>query len=595
MQWIYRHYRPKRAAGQTLALLLLGIFVLIQPLAAQPSRPSTPEPATEGPKGTAAAYGSRYMIVTSNPDATQAGAQILQGGGSAADAAIAAQLVLGLVEPQSSGIGGGGFALYYDAASKQVHSFDGRETAPESAGQYLFRGEDGKPMDFYDAAVGGRAVGTPGLLRMMETMHKRFGAKPWRDLFSPAITLAETGFTVSKRLAALAEKDALRLRNFPATTLYFFPDAANPIQAGQRYANPPYGRILRDVALKGADAFYTGDNAESIVKAVQEDFENPGLLSLEDLANYKAIERETLCNKYRGHLVCTMGEPSAGGLSVLIALGILEKFDLGSLGPRQPKSWHLISEASRMAFADRNYYMGDPHYVQSPGKLLLDPQYLMERAKQIDPDKAAMKVNPGVPAAWKKYKGTAEPNVWKPPGTTHISVVDARGNIVSMTSSIEDMFGSRMYVNGYMLNNQLTDFSFVPEMDGKVIANRVEGGKRPRSDMAPVIVFDPFGKPLLVIGAAGGSAIPGYVLERIISVIDWKKDIAAAIAAPHIINRGKGVELEDGAADMAEPLRKFGHPVEMKELNSGLTAIYFKDGRMTGAADPRREGTAMGE
>lgn len=558
--------------------------------------PANPEIATPlSQSGSKTAYGSRIMVVTANPEATRVGYEILKGGGSAADAAVAVQLVLGLVEPQSSGIGGGGFALYYEKKTNQVYSFDGRETAPLAAGKYLFRGKDGKPMEFYDAAVGGRAVGVPGTLRLLEMIHARFGAKPWRDLFSPAVNMAETGFIVSPRLAALIEHDAMKLRNFTPTLLYFFPDTAAPIDAGGRLINPPYARVLRKVALEGADAFYKGDTAESIAKAVQEDLENPGLLSPEDMANYKAIERKTICGPYRAYLVCTMGESSSGGLMLLGALGILQNFNMGELGPYNPLSWHYIAEASRLMFADRNYYMADPHFVQSPGTLLIDPAYLKSRAALISNTKALEKVMPGTPAAWKQKKPAAEPVYPKPPGTTHFTIVDAAGNILSMTDSIEDSFGSRMYVDGFMLNNQLTDFSFVPEIDGVPVANRVEGGKRPRSTMTPVIMFAPDGKPALAIGSAGGSAIMGYVLQRIVAVVDWKQDIVTAVNAPNLINRGQKIEFESGASDLADPLRKFGHPADLSELNSGLSAIEWKNGLMNGVADPRREGTALGE
>lgn len=587
------HRNPLVRRRQVLWLALWLILIPFQSVSAQTGKPDSPEPATPVQTGSIA-YGTRYMIATAHPEATRVGAEILKGGGSAVDAAIAAELVLGLVEPQSSGIGGGGFALYYDKASNQVYSFDGRETAPATAGQYLFQGEDSKPMDFYDAAVGGRAVGTPGAVRLMEMMHKRFGAKPWRDLFSPAITLAESGFTVTPRLAAMVEKDAMKLRNFTPTLLYFFPDSQAPINEGGRLINPPYARTLRKIAQEGADGFYKGDIPERVAKLVREDFENPGLLSVEDFQNYKAIERKSLCRTYRAHLVCTAGEP-AGGLTLLIALGIAEHFNLASYGPASVDSWHILSEASRLAIADRNFYMADPHYVQSPGEMLLDPDYLKERASQISLNKVIQKAMPGVPKGWQKMKPAAEPVYPKPPGTTHISVVDTRGNILSMTSSIEDSFGSRMYAEGFMLNNQLTDFSFVPEVDGKPIANRVEGGKRPRSSMAPVIVFSPIGTPLLVTGSAGGEAITGYLLQRIVAIIDWRMDIVSALSAPNVINRGRGIELEAGAADLIEALRARGNPVEMKELNSGLTAIHIESGVMTGAADPRREGTAAGE
>lgn len=578
-----------------IALPIQGVSARNPQLKTAPANPEYTTPLVQaGPK---TASGSRIMVVTAHPEATRVGYEILKSGGSAADAAVAVQLVLGLVEPQSSGIGGGGFALYYERKTNQVYSFDGRETAPMQAGQFLFRGEDGKPMEFYDAAVGGRSVGVPGTVRLLEMIHKRFGMRPWRDLFSPAITLAETGFTVTPRLAAMIERDYDRLREFTPTQLYFMPDSFTPINAGGRLSNQSYGYTLRQIAMNGADAFYNGAIAESIVKTVREDRYNPGLLSVEDLSGYEAIERKSVCGKYRAHLICTMGEPSSGGLMLLATLGMLENFDLASGGPTSAKNWHLISEASRLAFADRNYYMADPHYVQSPGELLIDPVYLKSRATLINPNAPNLKIMPGVPLQWQKHvpDKKAEPIYPKPPGTSHFSIVDAYGNIVSMTDSVEDAFGSRMMAGGFILNNQLTDFSFVPEVDGKPVANRVEGGKRPRSTMTPVIMFAPDGKPMLVIGSAGGSGIMGYVLERIIAVVDWKQDIETALAAPNILNRGSKIELEADAGTLIEPLKAMGHPVDLGDLNSGLTAIEFKNGVMTGAADPRREGTAMGE
>ncbi|PZQ47366.1 MAG: gamma-glutamyltransferase [Micavibrio aeruginosavorus] len=584
------------------ALAALLIVLPIQGVSAQNyptvpgvyAAPSTPEPSTPVQAGSSA-NGSRIMVVTAHPEATKVGYDVLKRGGSAADAAVAVQLMLGLVEPQSSGLGGGGFALYYDARTKQLYSFDGRETAPATAGRYLFTGEDGKPMEFYDAAIGGRSVGVPGTVKLLEMLHKRFGRMPWRDLFSPAIGVAETGFTVTPRLASLVEYDYDNLREFTPTQLYFFPDAVTPINEGGRLVNPLYGGTLRKIAIEGADGFYKGDIAEAIVKAVREDDQNPGLLAIEDLANYEAIERKTICSTYRAYLVCTMPEPTSGGLTLLMTLGILENFDLAGKGPTDPEAWHLISEASRLAFADRNYYMADPHYVSTPGERLLDKAYLKSRAALISPAQAAQKIMPGTPPGWGKKEPAAEPVYPKPPGTTHFTIVDAAGNIVSMTDSVEDLFGSRMMVHGFVLNNQLTDFSFVPEVDGKAVANRVEGGKRPRSTMTPVIIFSPDGKPFLVIGSAGGSAIVGYVLERIIELIDWKQTIVGALASPNILNRGKGIEMEKEAYYLEDALRAKGHPVEIKDLNSGLTAISFQNGVMTGAADPRREGTAMGE
>lgn len=590
------NYMIKHAFLQAGLVAAILISLSFQEVNAKGKSPATPEPSTAAQSSVQTAQGSKTMVVTSHPEASRVGNYILSNGGSAADAAIAVQLVLGLVEPQSSGLGGGSFALYYDRASNQVYSFDGRETAPQRAGKFLFTGDDGKPMEFYKAAVGGRAVGVPGTVRLLEMIHKRFGKIVWKDLFTPSVALAEQGFIVTPRLSSLIDIDYDNIGSTTAARLYYMPDASTPVEAGDRLKNPAYARILRTIAMGGADAFYKGQTAETIAKTVREHPTNPGLISIEDMAAYKAIERKTLCGTYRAYMICTMGEPSAGGITVLETLGILENFPLATMGPKDPASWHLIAEASRLAMVDRNYYLGDPGYIQSPGAMLFGKDYTKQRAALITYDKAATTIEPGVPAGWQSLKQVREPVYPKPPGTAHFTIVDQWGNIVSMTSSIEDMFGSRLFVDGFMLNNQLTDFSFTPEIDGKPVANRVEGGKRPRSSMAPIIMFAPDGSPFLVIGSAGGSAIPGYIVQRIVSVVDWQMGLGQALAAPNIINRGSKIEMEAMAAPSFEDsLRGFGHPVEIVDLNSGISAIEFDGGVMTGAADPRREGVAIGQ
>jgi len=534
------------------------------------------------------------MAVSAHPEATKAAYEVLKNGGTAADAGIAAQLVLGLVEPQSSGLGGGAFALYYHAKAGKLVSLDGRETAPSLAGKHLFRGKDGKPMDFYEAAIGGRAVGVPGTVRLLETLHTRFGKQDWAGLFNPAITLAQDGFKVTPRLHQSLMREKKRFGIDVKTKLYFYPDAMFPVQMGQTLRNPDYAITLHDISKQGADAFYTGDIAQNIVVKVREVKDNPGLMAIEDLENYQVKDRPTVCGSYRGYKVCSMGQPSSGGLTLLMILGMLERFDLAQWGPDDPRSWHVIAEASRLAFADRNYYMADPDYIRTPGEALLDEGYLKERAELINLNGPIQRAMPGVPPGWDPDQ-KAPDNIYKPPGTSHISIVDQYGNILSMTTSIETAFGSHVMVDGFLLNNQLTDFSFVPEVDGQPVANRADGGKRPRSSMAPTIVFDPEGKPFLVIGSAGGSRIIGYVLQRIISVIDWDMDIQSALDMPHVVHRGRNLEIERRAPYLRGPLEKLGHPVDVGEMNSGLTAIHIEDGLLIGAADPRREGTAQGE
>lgn len=580
---------------QTAAFCILLFLLCFQALAKEPQRPA-PEIAT-GRAVSHPATGTYYMAVTAHPEATKAAEAILQKGGSAADAAIAAQMVLGLVEPQSSGIGGGTFLLYYDAKKGELVSLDGREEAPSTASGYLFRGEDGKPMAFMEAVVGGRAVGVPGTVRALETLHGWYGVLPWEGLFVPAITMAERGFPVTPRLSQSIKADSEYLRHYVPTKLYFYPDLKTEWQAGDMVRNPEYAITLRTVATGGADAFYSGEIAGEIIKAVRETAsDNPGLMSLEDLETYEAKERVPVCGSYRKYKICAMGEPSSGGLTLLSILGMLEHFDLKSMGAKNPESWHVIAEASRLAFADRDYYMADPDAVRTPGAALIDREYLKARAARITATPAKNVVR-GIPPGWSDEKPAA-PEIYIPRrGTTHMCIVDRYGNIISMTSSIEGAFGSKLMAGGFLLNSQLTDFSFNPAApDGTPIANAAGGGKRPRSSMTPVIVFDPDNRPFLVIGSAGGSRIIGYVAQRIIAVIDWGMDVQDALNAPNIVNTGKGITLESGtkAEDLLPALQALGHPVHVEDMASGLTAIRFKNGKMTGAADPRREGTAAG-
>ena len=427
------------------------------------------------------------MIAAANPHAARAGLEMLRAGGGAVDATIAAQLVLTLVEPQSSGIGGGAFLLHYAAAAREVAAYDGRETAPAAVTPKLFLRTDGKPMRFREAVIGGRSVGVPGVLRMLETAHRDHGRLPWKRLFDPAIRLADEGFFVSPRLNKMIRR-AKGLDAIPATRRYFLTADGRPLPVGTRLRNPAYAETLRRIADGGADAFYTGEIAADIVAAVRNAPRNPGLLAMPDLAGYRAKTRAPLCRPYREVRICGMPPPTSGGVAVLQILGLLEGFDMGALGPGSADAVHLFTQASRLAYADRRVYLADSDFVDVPVAGLLDSGYLAARRKLIDPSRDMGKAIAGrPPGATARLPGEALELV----STSHLSVVDADGNAVSMTTSIESAFGSRVMVRGFLLNNQLTDFSFRPVIDGRPVANRVQPGKRPRSSMSPTLVLDP--------------------------------------------------------------------------------------------------------
>ncbi|WP_306049730.1 gamma-glutamyltransferase [Oceaniradius stylonematis] len=549
--------------------------------------------ALDAKQASETAVAQDWMVAAANPLAVQAGADILAAGGTAADAMVAVQAVLGLVEPQSSGLGGGAFLVWFDAASGTVTTLDGRETAPRAATPRLFQDADGEPLQFFDAVVGGRSVGTPGTPALMEEAHRRWGTANWGSLFGDAIALAEDGFSVSPRLASLVARDAERLSRFETTVAYFLP-GGEPLAEGAMLQNPDYAETLRAMAAQGARAIYEGPIAEAIVDTIRTAPGNPGVLSLDDLELYAVKEREAVCAAYRGHDICGMGPPSSGALTVGQILGMLDSFDLAALGPDDPESWRLIGDASRLAFADRGRYMADSDFVPVPVAGLVDPDYLAERAGLLETDAALENVAPGEPTfdhalLW------ADDEALELPSTSHISIVDSAGNALSMTTTIENAFGSRLMVRGFLLNNELTDFSFRSHRDGVPIANRVEPGKRPRSSMAPTIVMRD-GAPVLVIGSPGGSRIIGYVAKSIIAHIDWGMNVQQAIAMPHLVNRFGTYDLEDAttATEFAEPLAGLGFEINVRDLNSGLHAIAIGD-RLEGGADPRREGIALGQ
>lgn len=539
----------------------------------------------------------RHMVAAAHPDAVAVGLEMLRRGGSAADAAIAVQLVLSLVEPQSSGIGGGAFLLFHDSTKNRTVAFDGRETAPIAATPDLFLTEDGTPMNFGAAVVGGRSVGTPGTVALLARLFQEHGKLTWPELFAPAIRLAREGFIVGPRLAKMLASDrGQRLRTYAAARDYFFP-GGEPLRAGARRTNLQFAETLIAIAERGPAAFYSGAIAEDIVAAVRNATGNPGSLSLADLASYDIVRRDPVCHGYRSYRVCGMGPPSSGGLTVGQTLGMLSAFDLRAMTPDDPQSWHLLAEASKLAFADRNQYIADSDFIFVPEAGLLDPDYVLKRATFIRPETAILPpvvhgLPPGTPKpihAPDKQRGR--------PGTSHISIVDDAGNAVSMTTTIEGAFGSQLMVRGFLLNNELTDFSFVPIRDGKPVANRVEPRKRPRSSMAPTLVFNADGSLRLIVGSPGGSRIIGYVAKTLVAALDWDMDIQAAIDLGHVVNRNGATDVEAGteAAALAPMLKTLGHTVRVRDLNSGLHGIEIVDGMLRGGADPRREGIARGD
>ncbi|WP_299738296.1 gamma-glutamyltransferase [uncultured Roseobacter sp.] len=533
-----------------------------------------------------------WMVAAANPWAVKAGADVLAKGGSAADALVAVQAMLGLVEPQSSGLGGGAFLVYFDAATSTLTTLDGRETAPLAATPRLFQDGSGEPLSFYDAVVGGLSVGTPGTPALMEDAHVRWGKLPWAELLAPAITRAQEGFEVSPRLAGLIEGDAERLGRFATTAEYFMP-GGTPLAAGDLLKNPDYGATLQAMAEGGTRAFYTGEIAADIVNTVQTAEGNPGVLSTLDLGIYAVKERAPVCVTYRAHDVCGMGPPSSGALTVGQILGMLDNYDL-SAGPMDIEVRRLIGDASRLAFADRGRYMADSDFVPVPTKGLLDTMYLAGRSALLAGDDALPEVTPGAPEFDHALMWADDQSI-ELPSTSHFVIVDSAGNVASMTTTIENGFGSRLMVRGFLLNNELTDFSFRSHVDGVPIANRVEPGKRPRSSMAPTIVMKD-GAPVLAIGSPGGSRIIGYVAESIIAHLDWGLDVQQAVSVPHAVNRFGTYDVEEGtsAEALTEGLTALGYEVGSRALTSGLHAISIGEG-LKGGADPRREGIALGQ
>jgi len=510
--------------------------------------------------------GKHFIVAAANPLAVEAGYEILKRGGSAVDAAIAVQMVLGLAEPVASGIGGGAFMLHWSARERTLQAYDGRETAPAADTAALFLDREGKPVEFLDAVVSGRSVGVPGVLRMLELAHKQHGRLPWRELFEPAIALADAGFTATPRLRTQLARDQFLGRDPEARKIYYDPTG--------RIVNPEYAATLRAIAEGGADVFYRGPIAADIVRAVRA-HARPGAMTEADLAGYRALERDALCGPYRVWVVCSMPPPSAGGVALLQILGILERKDFARAPPQSVASLHLLAEAERLAYADRARYLGDADFVPVPVGSLLAGRYLDARAALIT--ERALAVSP--PGSFES-------------GTSHLVIADAQGDVVSMTTTIESLFGSRILVRGFLLNNQLTDFDFVPGG-----ANEARGGKRPRSSITPVIVFGADGGVRLAAGSAGGSMIISYVAKTVVAALDWDLDVQAAVAAPNLGNRAGPTEIERGSAweALAPALRARGHEVLVRELPSGTQGIERIAGGWRGGADPRRDGAVKGE
>ncbi|MCC7042116.1 MAG: gamma-glutamyltransferase [Burkholderiales bacterium] len=577
--------------GRVSRALALVAFAAVAAVTAAQTQPA-PEAASERVDKEAVTT-QRWMVAAANPLAAKAGDRILAAGGNAIDAVVAVQMVLGLVEPQSSGIGGGAFLLVHDAKRGRLVAWDGRETAPAAAMPDRFL-RDGKPLPFFDAVVGGRSVGVPGVLRMLEAAHRKHGRLAWSRLFDDAIELAEQGFAVSPRLHQLLAHE--RHLTQPRSRAYFHDADGRPLPVGAILRNPAYARTLRAVAAGGADAFYTGPIAQDIVDTVAR-AAHPGDLTLADLAGYRAIERTPLCDRYRRYRICGMPLPSSGTITILQMLKMLEPYDVAAMGPASFWSVHFVSEAGRLAFADRAVYAADPAFYRAP-TWLLDDAYLRERSRLIRTGSSLGKAQPGEPpppaldrAAWGRDSALDLPS------TSHVSIVDRDGNAVAMTTTIENQFGSRlMTAGGFLLNNELTDFSFVPEDHGKPVANRVEGGKRPRSSMAPTIAYDWHGRVAIVAGSPGGSAIINYVAKTLLAIIDWKLDAQAAAALPNFGSRNGPTELEakTAVAALAPRLRALGAPVDTLEMTSGVQAIVRTPAGWVGGADPRREGAVVG-
>jgi len=582
---------PKTISTLFAASFLLFTTAAIANPVSPPRELREPEAAT-GYVEKQAVHGDEYMVASANPYATKAGFAMLQQGGSAVDAAIATQLVLSLVEPQSSGIGGGTFMLYWDKSKQQLTTFDGRETAPKLATSELFLDNKGKPLSWINAVVGGRSVGVPGLMAAFKVSHDKYGKLPWATLFEPAIHLAEQGFVVSPRLEKLLGMNFNPgIHKLPEINNYFFPNGKS-VKAGDMLVNKKLAKVYRSVAKEGIDVFYRGWIAKKIVEKVKNSAIAPGLLTMKDMAAYQVKERDAVCGPYKNYQICGMAPPSSGGLAVIQILGQLEKFNLAKYPANDVEAIHLYTQSARLAFADRNRYVADADFVSVPVEGLISPDYLVKRSALINKDKDMGKAIAGQPSGALLQ---ADDSAIERPSTSHLSIVDGDGNAVSMTSSIENGFGSALMVEGFILNNQLTDFSLAPKKGEHLVANRVQPGKRPRSSMAPMMVFNADNSLKLIVGSPGGSRIINYVAQTIIGVLDWQLTPQQAINLPKVTNRNRVTTIERGTpAELFKPiLEAKGHTVKVRDLNSGIQAIEITAKGLVGGADPRREGLVL--
>ncbi len=582
--------RSAYMSTSVLSLVLIS-FLSFGAFGKQTREVGEPEAAT-GFSVKKAFEAKEYMVVAANPYASWAGKNVIEKGGSAIDAAVAVQSMLSLVEPQSSGIGGGAFILYWDNKNKVLHTYDGRETAPKAVNAHWFI-EGNKPMRWLDAVVGGKSVGVPGAVKALELAQSEFGRLPWRTLFDDTIKTAEEGFKVSPRLAKLVALDYHPgLKQFPSSATYFFP-GGEPLKEGTIKRNKKLAKTLQGIAEEGSDYLLKGEVAQKIVDAVNNAQINPGSMTLEDLASYQPVKREPVCGLYREKRICGMAPPSSGGVNVYQILKMLEKFDLSEISPESVEFAHLYSQASAMSYADRDKFIADSDFTNLPFAAMINTAYLERRAENIAVDKHWQRARAGKPYA---DANVAIGSAFELPNTSHVSIVDKEGNAVSMTTSIEFMFGSGIMVDGFLLNNQLTDFSFSPTRNRYPVPNRVESGKRPRSAMSPTMVFDKKGNLEVVVGSPGGSRIVSYVAQTLIGIVDFGLDVQQAINLPKITNTNDYTALEKGTAITAleEPLKALGHDVKIIDLNSGLHGIQVKSDKLIGGADPRREGIAVG-